>query len=179
MSVLRSFLFAGLAAFAITANAGVASYAELCAKGDAQMCRIAELEKQLDMSQFTGENSQFKWVVPEYYTFLGTGSATERAKGRAGEYCARVEKVSISPVVAEYSRLTGVVAVKRAAFQECMKNATENFLRDERKEQFQEVLSVAAIVVPVILAVLALWYRRPLLRWTRGFMSKMNALGPK
>jgi len=143
------------------------------------MCAVADLERQIDFTEFDSKTGRYLWASDGRFDFRIGSNAKERAALSAEDYCAHSTRVWLGGTVAEYTRLTGYVPVDRLKFLDCQKNATTNFLRAERREQIRKALGVAAIVVPALLLLAALWYRRPLWRKFRAVLSRANELGPK
>ncbi len=160
-------------------HGGITSSSKRCAEGDADACAMAELESRIDFSQFNPKDGKYAWVVGYSFPNNFGKTAKQRAENGAHAYCAEVNTPWLGEDVALYRRLTGFVAVERKGYDACMDKAMPNYLREERKRQLKDALGIAAIVAPFLLAVAALWYRRPLARVTRALLSRLNKLGPQ
>jgi hypothetical protein len=165
---------------ATVARADVVSTAELCRRGDASMCRAAELEKKIDLRLFDRDSGRYEWqAVPPGYTERFLRNAEDRAMWRAAELCTQIEKVWISRDVDEYARLMALIPVDRAAYGECVRNASRNYIREERKQLLFRILEIAAVVAASLIAIAAFWYRRPLGRAMRNPLGRINRVGAK
>ncbi len=176
----RRFAFFALAAVLLApgASAGLTTFAESCARGNADSCQVAEVEARINFAQFDPKTGKYRLVFASSSPTNGD-TAKQRAVNRAHNLCVLRESVWLGLDVAQYTRMTGVVAVDRASYGACMVTATANYLRDERKRQLFKALKIGAVAMASFLVFAALWYRRPIARKARHLMSRFNNLGAR
>jgi hypothetical protein len=109
-----------LLAICAPVSGGIVTHAQLCAQGDLGSCRIVELAKQIDMTQFR-EDGPYKWAMGPH--MLWSTLPADKAEKRAAlnqAACTFYNQLWLGPIVAEYERLTDARAVDRAHYYQCL-----------------------------------------------------------
>lgn len=151
---------------------------DLCKRGDADMCRLAELERSIDAAGEFGSNGKYVWKPSaDQLASIAPGNYRERAGQRAQLFCTVVASVWVSAEVAEYERRTSLEAVDRNRFDECMADELPRARAAELRSLGLESLKIFALVLLPVISFIVFWYRRPLWRQFQRVLKRIGGLG--
>jgi hypothetical protein len=113
-------LLIGAVLFAAPVRAGFVSEEQLCRDGDRDACRVIELGKKIDKSQFA-EGARYKLAMgPQMLASITPHDADERRRLTQQAACTFYSEVWLGDQVEEYARLQGLRPIDRAMFDRCM-----------------------------------------------------------
>lgn len=160
------------------ACAALISTEELCAHGDANVCRDAELVKIIGATGQFGVDGKYAWKPTEkMLTKITTNTFAERTARRAQLLCTQVSHRWVSKEVSEYEQSSWSLAVDRHRYDDCMVEELPKAKTEELKAiAIRSSTAIASALVPVI-AFFLFWYRRPLSRRIRNAMKLVSGIG--